>query len=504
MVDFIIGIIIILGILDLFFLIKERVFYNGEIKNIEEVQIRIKKHSNPHDFYSEMKVFLSSDSIVFKKINLLYLSIERKAKTWEGTTETDLIVENTYKFKQYSDFIVSSLLIIGLAGTFLSLNNILGSSGLNEVVVNNQIEVTKYQSAINNVYSGFRGAFLASICGIVGTVILLFLRYVFVIPKRNEFLDGINQISSLEVIPLFSSMHKSSEDVFSDVALKLDHLMGSMNPSVQGLNNASTKAIDAISAMVKFSDNLKIAADIFGKLTSPDSPFIVANELLFETFERNEKRHVQYQDEFTKIFSLLSTQNLRLSETHDKFIELHGLLKDQNSRLSEDMENLFKKYQQSISGLAENFIKGSQQVLMQSSTNADKIGNSLIDFNKGQALFSDEVVKLNQLFGKWTIRVNEQLSRWGDIASSSQIQSEIKRISKELSEINDGIRSIKFPSGIENSQARSISEGSNYIEEIEKIISKIEFKKNDLLRIQRNIEDINQTLKSNRFKVTIF
>lgn len=97
-------------------------------------------------------------------------------------------------FRQvYVKFCLGSMMIIGLAGTFYSFVHLITMSGLTEALqaISNggstSLHYSELSAAFLHIYNGFGQAFVSSLVGLLGTLLLGFVDQVFVSPARTSF-----------------------------------------------------------------------------------------------------------------------------------------------------------------------------------------------------------------------------------------------------------------------------------------------------------------------------
>ncbi len=186
----------------------------------------------------------------------------------------------------WPNFFASILIIIGLSGTLFSFMTVLNNNPIGALVKpDSTLDITRLQDFINKVYTGFGGAFAASLTGIGGTVVLLSIR-AWALQERGKFYEALDVVSRLYLTPLFLQHEHSGEDRFATIvpllkqaadqgketssklaetATKLAALPGSISESSKSLSEASEAAKKAAQAATK-------SAESFGKAFAENSP----------------------------------------------------------------------------------------------------------------------------------------------------------------------------------------------------------------------------------------
>lgn len=94
----------------------------------------------------------------------------------------------------FARFCLGAMMVLGLAGTFLSFVQLISTSGLTGALtaISKGEDVSAHYSGLSasflQIYGGFGHAFISSLAGLIATLILCFVDQVLVVPARTRFL----------------------------------------------------------------------------------------------------------------------------------------------------------------------------------------------------------------------------------------------------------------------------------------------------------------------------
>jgi hypothetical protein len=190
-VGFFIVVIVVLTILAFISLIRVRLFYRREQTQLNKLERVLEQlEQQPIGTVGELRNNLllafekSFHTLVYERIEFV-LKFAENGKLGRIQTAAETMPPKKLARQQsyFAHFVISVLLIIGLAGTLWAFEDILTNSGLSSAIQGNEIKLKEYTPAIKNIYDGLQSAMLASLAGILGTIILLFVKYNWVQPS---------------------------------------------------------------------------------------------------------------------------------------------------------------------------------------------------------------------------------------------------------------------------------------------------------------------------------
>jgi ABC-type transporter Mla subunit MlaD len=329
--------IAVLTILAFMSLIRVRGFYQREqtqlhilekvLENLEQQPIETVGELRNKLFYVFQR---RSHTLVYERIRfVLKLAENGKLGRIQAAAETMPPKKIARQQSYFAHFVISVLLIIGLAGTLWAFEDILIQSGLSHAIQGNEIQIEEYTPAIKNIYDGLQSAMLASLAGIFGTVFLLFVKLNWVQPVQERFFSHLDWITEYYLIPICSQFEKR------EVEQTLLHATDKLAQVVDGIQNIS----EAMQSNVKQSNSLAQELNAFaktaGKLalwfdraTNDKSPFYQASTQLFraveamgENYNRLTNRIDELVTEHNKSVSRYETYLTHLQETQKGFTD---------------------------------------------------------------------------------------------------------------------------------------------------------------------------------------
>ena len=194
------------------------------------------------------------------------------------------------------NFIVSSLLIAGLGGTFLALKNMLSDSPLQRVAQGGganggQLDTEAIRLTIERIYSGFGGAFNTSIAGIAFTLGLLAVRVLVLTPARERFFSELDDFTQVSLLPLFQGRQFSPEAQLMAVGEKLNQVADNLLAVSERLGGGATTAERAVADLAGFTAELTKFSRALGDSLGEDSPMQRILERLRDLLRDADQRH---------------------------------------------------------------------------------------------------------------------------------------------------------------------------------------------------------------------
>ena len=190
------------------------------------------------------------------------------------------------KFRNaFPSTLIASLLVLGLLGTLWSLRDTLSSEDLSEFVQKsgsvrevdegivapddgeqNAMTAAAFQQALGDVVKGFGHAFFASICGVLGTIILIIVR-TWVRVEREKCFNEIESLAVRGLLPYYiepeQSVLKRAHDNIERGAKKYresSEVLERQADKITEAGNSMALAVQEISRI--FGDNGKVVNHI--------------------------------------------------------------------------------------------------------------------------------------------------------------------------------------------------------------------------------------------------
>lgn len=228
---------------------------------------------------------------ILRKLTLYHVPVDMGALSELASAHEEPIWRNTLP-----NFIVSSLLIAGLGGTFLALKNMLSDSPLQRVTQGGaanggQLDTEAIRLTIERIYSGFGGAFNTSIAGITFTLFLLGVRVLFLTPARERFFSELDDFTQVSLLPLFQGRQFSPEAQLQTVGEKLDQVANNLLAVSERLGGGATKAERAVADLAGYTAELTRFSRALGDTLGEDSPMQRVLERLRNLLGDADQRH---------------------------------------------------------------------------------------------------------------------------------------------------------------------------------------------------------------------
>jgi hypothetical protein len=353
--------ITVLTILALISLIRVRRFYwreQTQLGKLERVleQLERQRIDTVEQLRNQLFYYVfqkRSDTLVSQRIQfVLKLAENGKLGRIQAAAETMPPKKFARQQGYFAHFVISVLLIIGLAGTLWAFEDILIHSGLTHAISGHDIKIEQYTPAIKNIYQGLQSAMLASLAGIFGTVFLLFVKFNWVQPVQQRFFSHLDWITEYYLIPICSQFEKrEAEQALLTATHKLVQVVdGIQNISYDLQNNVkhSNSLAQELNAFAKMASQL---ASWFNYATDEKSPFYQASTQLFtaveamgQNYNRLTNRVDELVTEHNKSISRYETYLTHLQETQKVFTDSQLQLVADISKIPDQFEKLVDDY----------------------------------------------------------------------------------------------------------------------------------------------------------------
>ena len=319
-VDFFILCIVVLTTIALFSLMRVRWFYKREQKQLVALKEKLEElERQPLKTIHELKKGLlyqkRTNSLVYKRVEFI-LKLAKSGKINRIQATADMMPPEKFTKQQsyFAHFVISVLLIIGLAGTLWAFEDILINSGLTNAIENGSINSEKYTPAIERIYEGLQSAMLASLAGIFGTIFLLLFKFNFVQPTQERFFSYLDWVTEFYLIPLCSQFeeHEQLGQILLQTTKKLSQAIEHAHVLAQKLSVFTSKTENIIKE--------------FERITNKESHFYQASTQLFGATKGMGENYAQLSDrigelvtEHTKSVSKYETYVNDLQKTQESF-----------------------------------------------------------------------------------------------------------------------------------------------------------------------------------------
>ena len=353
-------------------LIRVRWFYKQEQTQLDKLERVLEKlEKQPIGTVGKLRNHLllafdkSFHTLVYERIEfVLKLAENGKLGRIQAAAETMLPRKLARQQGYFAHFVISVLLIIGLAATLWAFEDILTNSGLNSAIQGNEIKLKEYTPAIKNIYDGLQSAMLASLAGIIGTIFLLFIKFRFVQPVQERFFSHLDWITEFYLIPICSQFeHKKVEQTLLHTTEKLAQVVGGIenisqemqsnvkhsNSLVQELNAYAENLVQKLNV---FTEKTGEVVNLFERVTNKDSSFYQVSTQLFTVvkamggnYGKLTNRIDELVTEHNKSISRYETYIIHLEETQKGFT-------DSQTKLVEDVGKIPEGFQEAINSHA--------------------------------------------------------------------------------------------------------------------------------------------------------
>lgn len=321
--------------------------------------------------FSRLKV----GTLVYERFELI-ASLMMKKITPNLTEISDLtLAKKEAELKtQMVNFALAVLLIIGLGGTFWAFKDILTNSGLNRVLSDGQLDPSKYQAAIETIYTGFQNAFWASLGGILGTVLLLFVKFIWVNPLREHFFAQLDWVTQARLIPLFAKPEKTDriEEMLFTAATKFDSLLTNLHTFSRELKETLSPTTHFAVDLHHITEQMRETTERFQHITDLESPFFQSIHQLYEVVNQVHSRYGQLSGDFGQLLQQNQEfleqhkeQNRRTAKAQKGLHDIQQQLEKYLGQVSHDFKSIRQQHEQTLTGLNYQFTQQINEFLTQ-------------------------------------------------------------------------------------------------------------------------------------------
>ena len=412
-VGFFIFLIVVLTILAFISLIRVRWFYQREQTQLNKLEKVLKtlEQQPPLATLGELRNRLRPvfkrryHTLVYERIQFV-LKLAENGKLGRIQAAAEMMPPGNLARQQsyFAHFVISVLLIIGLAGTLWAFEDILTNSGLNSAIQGHEINIKEYTPAIGSIYEGLKSAMLASLAGIIGTIILLYVKFNWIQPAQERFFAHLDWITEMYLIPSCSQF-ENREQLDGTLHKMTEHLavlVGSIGPISQDLQNTVKHSHALAEKLNTFTDKTGEVVQWFEQVTNKDSSFYQASTQLFKGLKMMSGNHEQ----LTKQIEALVTEHnqsvsryeeylTHLEETQQTFTYSQRQLAAAVGKIPTEFQEAInghagtlqanKRYLEILGELTESLENQQTDYTAQVKNAADKMTASLISINEATA-----------------------------------------------------------------------------------------------------------------------
>jgi|GEM_PF-1576608 len=414
-------IIMVLTILAFLSLMRVRWFYKREQTQLNKLErVLDKLEQQPIESVAELKnsLFLAfekkSHTLVYERIRfVLKLAENGKLERIQAAAETMPPKKLARQQSYFAHFVISVLLIIGLAGTLWAFEDILTSSGLNSAIQGNEVKLEEYTPVIGRIYDGLKSAMLASLAGIIGTIILLYFKLNWVQPVQERFFSHLDWLTEFYLIPICSQFEKREqlEQTLLHATRKLAQVVGQTQSLAQKLNTftektgkvvtlfenatnkdssfyqASTRLSNAVETMGGNYDNV---ANHIGELVTAHNESVSRYEIYINNLKETQKGFTHSQEQLVAGISEIPEKFKNVVDDYAVILQMNKRSFGQLGNLTESLEAQQTDYMVHVKGAAENMTTSIEGV----NEATAKLGRFTTAFNEQARSLIPELAKL--------------------------------------------------------------------------------------------------------------
>jgi hypothetical protein len=321
--------------------------------------------------------------------------------------------------------LIASLLVLGLMGTLWSLRSTLGSDDLIKFVqkdatieskekpknsdAEGSMNTSKFQKALGKVVSGFGDAFLASIFGVGGTIILISGRVV-VRSRREKCFAEIEKLAIEQLLPYYiepeqnalkraTDMLDNGASHYKDATKNMERQSEQLQGSIAELTSSTKEAnkvfgaegavVYQLSEFTKaangFNSNANTVALSVEKSTAVMQALVVDCNKLLKALEQQTNEQIERQISISeKLERTITESNSSLSENITELV-------NSNADVHESLNQQSKTQLDAFNDLTVNLVKKLSVTLDSLSEDNGLLINGLIKYTNEHSKKSDSV-----------------------------------------------------------------------------------------------------------------
>ena len=161
--------------------------------------------------------------------------------------------------------LLSILLIAGLAGTIFILREVLQAPQFEQIITADaKLNTERLQNAVKWIYGGFGYAFISSLCGIAGTIVLISCRALLVRPAELRFFSELQRLTVENLQPTFEREEVTLPEALERAAKSSEITSQQFSEGVQRLSHTLDSATSATRELDENVSKLSGFASIMG------------------------------------------------------------------------------------------------------------------------------------------------------------------------------------------------------------------------------------------------
>ncbi len=338
--------------------------------------------------------------------------------------------------------LIASLLVLGLMGTLWSLRETLSSDELrqfvqkdgsiskvlvtqasdgntgnaNDEAIEKDMNTPAFQKALGNVVSGFGDAFMASICGVLGTILLISIR-VAVRANREKCFAEIEKLAIEQLLPYYIEPEQTAlkratdmldrgaihyREATRDMQKQSDQLQGSINQLTASTNEANKvfgpegavvyQLSEFTKAASRFNSNAdNVAAAVDSSTTVMKALIVDCNKLLQSLEQKTQAQSElqiatgkQLEGVIQKLEKTMVQSNAALSKNITK-------LADSNTGVKESLEQQSKAQLKALNDVTVDLFKRLSETFKSLGEDNESLINRLIKYTNEHNKKNDSV-----------------------------------------------------------------------------------------------------------------
>ena len=333
-------------------------------------------------------------------------------------TELHVLVsrrERTKVASRFSGGIAGLLLVVGIAGTLISVKPLLEAFEFKVTEAGESQGVAESTELVNNLVNDLGSAFLPSLVALVGTILVISVRgYYF--HRLNSFILQLDKLAIGILIPKYrprsiseeysatnSALIKLAETVqdreekFKGVVEKLDLLVKGIEPALVSLKDANKQTLESSKVLSSSSESLSVE---LSRNLGQGSPMHSLLEQIDESFKSNNQSVVDLSSEVIKLGQENSSRREQVDGVMTRMSNVTDTIAKSHHAEREDTRSFLSDLQSKIKGIPDE-IKSATKI-----ANKELVGNANI--------------KLDQLGDKISERLNTVENSLGGIPEAAK------------------------------------------------------------------------------------
>lgn len=308
-----------------------------------------------------------------------------------------------------SNTLVSSLLVLGLAGTLFGFMRIIGTA---PPFLNSQglVDSSSIENFVKTLLPGFSHAFLSSIAGIAGTTLLFSLRSLMVMPRRMRLFSRLQHlVQSFASAPSagMPSVSPAWSGAIETAVTQLAATARSVETLAKGITKSNQQSSDTAASLVKcltefaaitdqtraLSQSLVETSSVLAKFCEADSPLDAIVTHLNNTVATLQKTVERVAENRAADHASLAVSEAHLGESVDNL--RHTVEKEAEGRAAKHSTHVAALDR--LEGIATATMEASRMVgtsAKNASAHADSLGANVGKLQSSMDLLQKDLSKL--------------------------------------------------------------------------------------------------------------